>query len=92
MSTGTETLPADIVARIQNERGQRVLMDADLAALYGVSTARLNQQVNRNLGRFPPDFIFQLTSQEVTNLMLQFATSSSKGQRADGAKTDSKLQ
>jgi hypothetical protein len=54
-------------------------MDADLAALYGVSTARLNQQVNRNLGRFPPDFILQLNSQEVVNLMLQFATSSSRG-------------
>jgi hypothetical protein len=72
-----DKLPADIVARILKVRGQRVLVDSDLAALYGVSTARLNQQVNRNLDRFPADFIFQLTSQEVTNLMLQSATSSS---------------
>jgi hypothetical protein len=83
VDTDTETVPADIAARILNVRGQRVLVDSDLAALYGVSTARLNQQVNRNLARFPADFIFQLTSQEVTNLMLQFATSSS-GARGHG--------
>lgn len=56
-------------------RGHKVLLDADLAALYGVSTTRLNQQVRRNLDRFPPDFMFQLTTQEHQALMLQFATS-----------------
>jgi hypothetical protein len=57
-------------------RGQRVLVDSDLAALYGATTARLNQQVNRNLNRYPADFSFHLGSQELANLMLQFATSS----------------
>lgn len=56
-------------------RGHRVLLDADLAVLYGVTTARLNQQVRRNLKRFPRDFMFQLTAEEHTALMLQSATS-----------------
>lgn len=56
-------------------RGHRVLLDADLAVLYGVTTARLNQQVRRNLERFPRDFMFQLTAEEHTALMLQSATS-----------------
>jgi hypothetical protein len=76
MRAPAEIAPAQIVARILSVRGQRVLLDADLAALYGVTTARLNQQVNRNLDRFPADFIFHLTDQELENLMLQFATSS----------------
>jgi hypothetical protein len=69
--------PTELVARIMVVRGQKVLRDSDLAILYGVSTARLNQQVNRNLTRFPPDFIFQLPAAEVFSLMLQYATSSS---------------
>ena len=56
-------------------RGERVILDSDLAKLYGVSTARLNQQVNRNLDRFPDDFMFQLTIDEFNSLMLQNATS-----------------
>ncbi len=56
-------------------RGQRVLLDSELAALYGVSTARLNQQVRRNLERFPQDFMFQLAAAEYASLMLQNATS-----------------
>src|ERR1700730_22453 len=56
-------------------RGHKVLLDAELAALYGVSTARLNQQVRRNLERFPEDFMFQLTAAEYAALMLQNATS-----------------
>ncbi len=56
-------------------RGQRVMLDADLAALYGVTTKRLNEQVMRNLGRFPSDFMFQMTNQEVAILRSQFATS-----------------
>ena len=58
-------------------RGHKVMLDVDLARIYGVTTARLNQQVNRNRHRFPPDFIFQLTKKETENLMLQNATSSS---------------
>jgi len=57
-------------------RGERVLLDMHLARLYGVSTKRLNEQVKRNQGRFPPDFIFYLKDQEITNLKSQFATSS----------------
>ena len=76
MSKSADVALTDIVARIVSVRGQRVLVDSDLAALYGATTARLNQQVNRNLNRFPADFSFQLDSQELANLMLQFATSS----------------
>ena len=51
------------------------MLDFDLAALYGVATARLNQQVNRNIERFPEDFMCQLTNEEFKALMLQIATS-----------------
>ena len=65
--------------RIENRillvRGQKVLLDADLAALYGVQTRRLNEQVRRNLDRFPADFMFQLDRDELAALMSQFATS-----------------
>jgi hypothetical protein len=53
-----------IASRIFMLRGQRVMIDADLAALYGASTKRLNQQVKRNAERFPADFMFQLTPDE----------------------------
>jgi hypothetical protein len=56
-------------------RGQRVMLDFDLARLYGVTTARLNEQVQRNRERFPDDFAFQLSRQEFTDLMSQIATS-----------------
>jgi hypothetical protein len=58
-------------------RGQRVMLDTDLANLYGVTTRRLNEQVSRNKDRFPLDFSYLLTSQEVTNLKSQNAISSS---------------
>jgi ORF6N domain len=60
---------------IRTIRGQRVILDSDLAKTYGVTTARLNQQVNRNLAKFPSDFMFRLTRDEFNSLMLQFATS-----------------
>ena len=62
-------------------RGRRVLLDNALAAIYGVTTARLNQQVRRNRARFPGDFLFELTAGEFANLKLHFATSSWGGQR-----------
>ncbi len=62
-------------------RGQRVMLDSDLAAIYGVLTMRLNEQFKRNRQRFPADFAFQLTSDEFTNLISQFAISSSHGGR-----------
>ncbi len=82
MSTLPATVPLsieEIAQRILIVRGRRVLLDADLAAFYGETTKRLNQQVNRNRERFPEDFMFQLNAEEFANLRLQFATSSLKG-------------
>ncbi|HVZ48282.1 MAG TPA: ORF6N domain-containing protein [Gemmatimonadaceae bacterium] len=62
-------------------RGQRVMLDADLAALFRVSTGRLNEQVKRNRERFPEDFMFQLVAEEAANLKSQFAISSRWGGR-----------
>ena len=59
-------------------RGHRVLLDADLARLYGVSTKRFNEAFKRNAGRFPEDFAFQVTPAEGANLRSQYATSSSQ--------------
>jgi hypothetical protein len=56
-------------------RGHNVMLDADLAALYGVTTKRFNEQVKRNAQRFPPDFWFQLTQREYSDLRSQIATS-----------------
>jgi hypothetical protein len=56
-------------------RGQRVMLDADLAVLYGVETKELNRAVKRNAIRFPDDFMFQLTDEEADNLRCQFGTS-----------------
>ena len=68
--------PADIQNKIFTIRGQRVVIDRDLAEMYGVETRRLNEQIKRNRNRFPSDFMFQLTKNELENLMSQFATSS----------------
>ena len=67
----------EIISRIYFIRGRKVMLDSDLARIYGVTTARLNQQVKRNQERFPSDFMFELTYAETQNLMLQIATSSS---------------
>ena len=62
-------------------RGQRVILDRDLAAIYGVTTKRLNEQVKRNADRFPEDFVFQLTLEEAELSRSQFATlKSGRGQ------------
>ena len=61
-----------LVSRIRTIRGHKVLLASDLAVLYGVETRALVQAVKRNLERFPPDFAFQLTEQEVTVLRSQF--------------------
>ena len=79
--------------RIYLIRGQKVMIDFDLAELYGVPTKRLNEQVSRNKKRFPEDFMFRLTKDEAdvlrsqfltppTNLRSQFATSSLRSQNA----------
>src|SRR3990170_8338536 len=76
--TSRQIATADQIERsIHVFRGQRVMLDADLASLYGVTTGRLNEQVSRNRERFPEDFAYQLTQQEDRNLMSQFATSRS---------------
>jgi hypothetical protein len=62
-------------------RGDKVILDEDLAELYGVEVKRLNEQVRRNIDRFPADFMFQLTNQEFKDLKSQFATSSQWGGR-----------
>lgn len=62
---------------IYEVRGRKIMLDEDLAQLYGVETRRLNEQVKRNSDRFPEDFVFQLTEEEWENLRSQNATSSS---------------
>jgi len=62
--------------KIQTIRGQKVILDADLAELYGVETRRLNEQVKRNVERFPSDSVFQLNREEYEILRSQFAISS----------------
>lgn len=75
-----EILPS-VESLILNIRGQQVMLDRDLAQLYGVETRRLNEQVKRNIERFPEDFMFQLTKEEVSILKSQNATSSWGGTR-----------
>ena len=64
-----------VVNKIYEIRGQKVMLDSDLAELYGVETKRLNEQIKRNSDRFPEDFMFQLTENEWESLRSQFATS-----------------
>lgn len=66
--------PADVARSILVLRGHKVLLDEDLATLYGVATKRFNEQVRRNRERFPEDFMFQLTPQEAAALRSQIAT------------------
>jgi hypothetical protein len=65
----------DISQRIHNIRDHRIMLDADLAELYGVSTKRLNEAVRRNATRFPEDFMYRLTAEEYISLKSQIATS-----------------
>jgi hypothetical protein len=77
-----EIIPIEeIQQRIFIIRGHRVMIDADLAVLFSVTTKRLNEQVRRNLNRFPPDFMFQLNEDEFENLRSHFATSRWGGRR-----------
>lgn len=72
--------PGDVARRIYELRGQRVILDADLAVLYAVTTGRLNEAVDRNRARFPADFQFRLTARETESLISQIAISKT-GQR-----------
>jgi hypothetical protein len=71
----------DFKSLIYKIRGYKVMLDLDLANLYGVETKRLKEQVRRNLNRFPEDFMFILTNEEFKNLRSHFATSSWGGSR-----------
>jgi hypothetical protein len=76
VSTSLVKIPLERIQKaIFQIRGEKVILDSKLATLYGVSTARLNQQVNRNIDRFPGDFMFRLTRAEFNSLILQNATS-----------------
>lgn len=77
---GDNSLLLPIESLIHVIRGQQVMLDSDLARLYGVETRVLNQAVKRNIERFPKDFMFQLTNDESQNLISQFVTSSLRSQ------------
>jgi hypothetical protein len=80
LAAQTNTAHTDhILSRILVLRGVRVILDADLAMLYGVTTKRLNEQVKRNAPKFPDDFCFKLTAEELTSLRSHFATSKIPG-------------
>jgi ORF6N domain len=77
-----EIIPIERVVRsIRWIRGQKVLFDSDLAALYGVTTGNLNKAVNRNRDRFPSDFMFQLSAEEAEDLIFQIGRSKGRGGR-----------
>jgi hypothetical protein len=85
-----ETLPADIDSLIVEVRGQKVILDSDLASIYGVPTRRLNEQVKRNARRFPQDFLFRLTDEEMEQCLRsrsQFVTLKRRRSR-EGPATD----
>jgi hypothetical protein len=81
----TDDLPTveTIADRITVIRGQRVMLDIELARLYGVRTERVNEQVRRNQGRFPPDFVFKLTPTEWEGTYPQIAGTLHRSRRAD---------
>jgi hypothetical protein len=70
-----------IADKIYFIRGQRVMLDSDLAEVYSVTTKRLNEQVKRNIERFPEDFMFQLTEQDIEGMRSQIATASKRNIR-----------
>ncbi len=76
--SGKDLIPEErILSIIMVIRGEKVILDSELAELYGVETRQLNQQIRRNADKFPGDFMFQLTKEEFDNLKSHFATSSS---------------
>lgn len=76
------TIPEETITdKIYIIRNQKVMLDRDLATLYGVETRVLNQSVKRNIGRFPDDFMFEVSKMELDNLMSQIVTSSWGGTR-----------
>jgi len=91
MTNAGELIPAEerILGSILIVRGQKVLLDSDLAEMYGVSTGRLNEQVRRNRDRFPDDFMFRLNAQEAASLRSQNAIlKTGRGQHRKYAPTE----
>lgn len=79
MESTTELMTVDnICNRVYFIRGQQVMLDCDLAEIYGYEVKALNQQVKRNISRFPDDFMYQLTKEEVDFVKSQFVTSRNK--------------
>jgi hypothetical protein len=81
MANTTTTTVANITSAIRTIRGYKVLLDDDLAKVYGVETGALNRAVRRNRKRFPADFVFQLTKEEHEDLRCQIGISNSRGGR-----------
>src|SRR5258706_15988138 len=81
MKKGISIPDVVVISKIYWARNSKVMLDIDLAELYEVETRRLNEQVKRNIGRFPKDFMFHLTEKEWANLMSQNAISSWGGRR-----------
>lgn len=81
MTTNSELGSVDLNKKIYFLRGQKVMLDADLAALYDVKTSALNRAVRRNINRFPSDFMFVISDSEKENLRCQFGISSWGGRR-----------
>lgn len=79
----TNVVPDEVVINKIYIREQKVMLDSDLAELYGVTTGNLNKAVKRNLKRFPDDFMFQLSKEEFNNLIFQNGTSSWGGTRKE---------
>ena len=77
-SSASKTQPASVEGVIQIVRGERVILDSDLARLYGVETKMLNRAIKRNRAKFPPDFMFQLTADEFAALRFQSGTSNQR--------------
>ncbi len=81
-AAGTQLVPVEQVEKlIHLARGEKVLLDSDLATLYGVTTGNLNKAVKRNQLRFPSDFMFQLSDEEAAGLIFQSGTSKHRGGR-----------
>ena len=79
--TKTTLIPELIQQKIYLIRNQKVMLDKDLASLYGTTTSNLNKAIHRNIERFPEDFMFQLNTEEFQNLMFHFGTSKQGGTR-----------
>ena len=81
-SVDTGVIPRDAIeSKILLIRGKKVMLDRDLAVLYGITTGNLNKAVTRNIGRFPEDFMFRLTRDEANSLLFQFGIAKRGGPR-----------